>query len=242
MYWNGREDENTTLMKKKVPIMLLFLMTCTVLQAQFYDFSAVSPSGHRLYYSILPGGVEVSPPGYDEHNPWQGYEKPSGDLVIPSTVRYGDTVYSVIELHSHCFLECNDLRSVVLPSTLKVIGVYAMAGCRGLKGLLTVPEGVEHVGNYAFCCSGMSAMQLPTTLRTIGYSAFQDCEHLAYIEVPDGVEHIGEKAFLYIPQVVYSGRATGAPWGAAVYNGKATASWLRALLPHSTVHGDSGTD
>jgi len=227
-------------MKPIFTLALLLIVACGLLQAQIYDFTAVSPSGHMLYYNRLPGGVSVVHPSHDEHNPWKGFDKPSGSLVIPAKVEHNGQTYTVLSIAECCFLECNNLDSITLPSTLKSIGRYAIAGCRALRGVVVVPEGVTELGNYAFCCSGMSNVVLPSTLKKIGFSAFQDCDRLSYVVVPDGVSSIGDKAFHQIPSVVYGGNATGAPWGAALLNGRTTQASLRAYLPTITEQGTSG--
>ena len=232
--------ECVNVLVKRLFIALFCLWTCVPVEAQYYDFTATAPTGQTLYFMILPDGVGVTHPGWDEHNPWQGYTKPSGTLEIPAQVRWGDSLYAVVELSSLCFLECNDLTALVLPPTLRRIERYAVAGCRGLRGALVVPGGVEVVGNYAFCCSWMDAVVLPPSLKKIGYSAFQDCQRLAFVEVPSSVVAIGKDAFLYVPSVRYHGAASGAPWGAAVLNGRATAASLGSFLPHATRHGGSG--
>jgi len=226
-------------MKSLFCLVAFVLAASHLLLAQIYDFTAVSPSGHTLYYNMLPGGVSVVHPSHDEHNPWKGFDKPSGVLVVPAEVQHNGNSYTVLAIAECCFLECNDLDSIVLPPTLKSIGRYAIAGCRALRGVVVVPEGVSELGNYAFCCSGMSNVVLPTSLKKIGFSAFQDCDHLSYVVVPDGVSIIGDKAFLHVPSVFYGGNASGAPWGAAVVNGRTTQASLRAYLPAITEQGDA---
>lgn len=227
-------------LRGKIISLALMMAVAVTAQAQLYDFMATAPTGQILYFQRLSDGVGVVHPGWDEHNPWQGYDKPAGALVIPDQVCYHDTLFTVVEVCSCCFLECNNLTSITLPTTLRRIERYAVAGCRALRGVLVVPDGVEVVGNYAFCCSGMDAVVLPATLKEIGYSAFQDCQRLAFVEVPSSVATIGKDAFFFVPSVRYHGTATGAPWGAAVLNGAATAASLGSFLPHITRHGGSG--
>jgi len=227
-------------MRLPLLFILLTFVICPIASAQYYDFSAIAPSGQKLYYTIEKEGLSVRPPGFDDHNPWQGYDKPTGDLVIPDHVRYRDTTYAVVEISGCCFLECGDLRSITLPSTLRRISHYSIAGCRSLKGAIVVPEGVTEIDNYAFCCSSMRFVILPNSLKTIGSSAFQDCDQLSYISVPVGVESIGENAFLHVPSVIFAGKATGAPWGAVLLNGKTSSSYIINYIPHIMKHGDNG--
>ncbi|MFN2901409.1 leucine-rich repeat domain-containing protein, partial [Escherichia coli] len=60
---------------------------------------------------------------------------------------------------------------------------------------MTVPQGVEKIGEYAFQSSRLSAILLPDSLREIGAEAFAHCfTHLSSLAIPQGVEEIGEGA------------------------------------------------
>lgn len=227
-------------MRKLLFIILFNIIACTGTEAQYYDFTATAPSGQTLYCAILADGVGVTHPGWDEHNPWKGFDKPEGDLVIPDSVCHNGVTYPVVALLALCFLECQNLTSITLPPTLRLIERYAVGGCRGVRGHIIVPESVEEIDNYAFCCTFMSAVTLPQSLRKIGYSAFENCHYLAYISVPSGVADIGKDAFRNIPLVIYHGKAHGAPWGAAVLNGTTKPDYIKAILPFVIRHGGSG--
>lgn len=61
---------------------------------------------------------------------------------------------------------------------------------------ITVEEGVETIGKYAFNrLNKATSVSLPTTLKTIGYNAFRYCSALADVTIPDGVELIDAYAF-----------------------------------------------
>lgn len=227
-------------MRKRLHIILLFTLVCAAAKAQYYDFTAKAPTGQTLYYVLLSNGVGVTHPGWEEHNPWQGFDKPEGELIIPDSVHYKGVTYPVVSLEPLCFLECQNITSITLPATLRKIKRYAMAGCRSIRGTLVVPDGITEIDNYAFCCTFMSAVQLPQSLRKIGYSAFENCQYLAIITIPSGVVSIGRDAFRNIPLVVYHGKASGAPWGATLLNGATQPSYIKAYLPFIIRHGDSG--
>ncbi len=53
-------------------------------------------------------------PGWDEHNLWKGFDKPTGDLVVPAQVLHKGVAYDVVEVCRCCFLECNDRTSILL--------------------------------------------------------------------------------------------------------------------------------
>ncbi len=83
------------------------------------------------------------------------------------------------------FNSCKNLSSVVLPSTLKVIGDGAFEGCSSLKSI-DLPEGLLYIDCYAFYISGLTSINLPKSLRVINYAAFTNCNSLAEIQIPAG--------------------------------------------------------
>lgn len=104
-------------------------MALCATSAWAYDFSAVSPSGHRLYYFIRNGSVFVTSQ-YTSSPYYLTY--PTGNLVIPESVTYGGNTYSVASIGVNAFRGCSGLTSVTIPSSVTSIGSDAFRGCSGL--------------------------------------------------------------------------------------------------------------
>ena len=105
-------------------------------------------------------------------------------------------------LPTEAFLECTNIKSVILPNTLTAIGTQAFWGSSLVS--ISIPASVETIGGSAFedCTSLQSVMfEKGTQLKTIegGYqgrrSAFYNCTSLTKIEIPASVETIGWIAF-----------------------------------------------
>lgn len=83
--------------------MKKFLFLCASLfvviqTALGYDFSAVAPSGQTLYYDMMGNNkVAVTRPGDNS------YSSLTGNLIIPSSVTYGNDVYTVTEIGTGAF-------------------------------------------------------------------------------------------------------------------------------------------
>lgn len=59
-----------------------------------------------------------------------------------------------------------------------------------------IPEGVTHIGDYAFCnCSFLSNVNMPNSITFIGYEAFSGCNGLASVTIGKAVKQIEAKAF-----------------------------------------------
>ena len=88
-----------------------------------------------------------------------------------------------------------------LPDGLTTIGNYAFYWC-GLSGTLDIPASVTSIGNFAFYHCVLTAVNIPgakdtegNALTTIGSSAFQFCESLATVTLGDGIKTIEGGAF-----------------------------------------------
>ncbi len=91
------------------------------------------------------------------------------------------------------FNDCNLLKTVNLPSTLKKIGDHAFSGCSSIESL-TIPEGVEEIGMWALANLPLSSIHLPSTLKRIGSYAFQGSA-LTEIDIPASVTTLGYGVF-----------------------------------------------
>ena len=206
---------------KKVIILLfsLFIALPSVWAVQ-YDFSAVVPSGQTLFFKIESSGVSVvsqysqysqySVSNYDSNN------RPSGSLVIPSSISNGSSTYSVVSIGAYAFRDCVGLTSVTIPNTVTSIGRNAFAGCTGLTSM-TIPNSVTAIdGAFVGCenlisvvlpntissidgafsgCGSLTTISIPSSVTTIGFMTFYDCASLQSITLPHGVTTIADNAF-----------------------------------------------
>lgn len=92
-----------------------------------------------------------------------------------------------------------NLRSLVLPSSLKGMAREALSGMRGLMySTLEIPEGVTKIGVLALAYNEeMNGMELilPNTLDTIETSAFFACGYKCELKLSDNITYIGGGAF-----------------------------------------------
>lgn len=180
-------------MKKVLCSVVLQMIGINILFAS-YDFSSVCSTGQTLYYNFVNNGNNTSVEVTAENagiNPNYSV-RPTGVLIIPSSVTYGGTSYSVT-----------------------AIGQYAFHRCAGLVSV-TIPNTVASIGDYAFQeCTGLSNVNIPNSVVSIGRQAFYQCQSLINIAVPNSVNSIGYWAFASgITNVYYGGTAPGSPWGA----------------------------
>ena len=82
-----------------------------------------------IYYNFKgTGAVEVT---YKDKN----YNSYSGNVVIPASVTYNGTTYSVTGIGTYAFRESPDLTDVTIPSSVTTIGSLAFYCCTGLASI-----------------------------------------------------------------------------------------------------------
>lgn len=74
-----------------------------------------------------------------------------------------------------------NVRSVVLPSTLKKVGQFAFT--RVPITSVALPEGLEEIGYSAFANTGLRSLKLPQSLRRVGPEAFSTCLNLVAVDL-----------------------------------------------------------
>lgn len=150
--------------------------------------------GQTLTYTIVDKNEKTcqtkswnNAAGFSENNN-------SGDLVIPDYAYNGNTAYEVIAIGENSFYWNQVLTSVVIPNTVKHIGISAFGHCSKLTSI-KIPESVTHIGESAFSGSNLSSVKIPESVTTIGVGAFSYCSNLSSVEIPESVTTIDESAF-----------------------------------------------
>lgn len=79
------------------------------------------------------------------------------------------------------------LNAIIMPSTLKSIGIGTFYGCSNLTSI-TIPNSVTSIGSQAFRgCTGLTDISIGTGVTTILWGAFWGCSGLTSIIIPDNV-------------------------------------------------------
>ncbi|MBQ7872292.1 MAG: leucine-rich repeat protein, partial [Oscillospiraceae bacterium] len=123
--------------------------------------------------------------GYGGWNPseWSGVWNPD-TLTIPGTLKSwhtsafaGNRYTSIVveegvdHIGDYGFYGNLDVENITLPSSLRVIEANSMANMSSLHEL-SIPEGLEYIGEQAFFGTPLESIDLPDSLQYIGTQAF----------------------------------------------------------------------
>ena len=160
-----------------------------------YDFSAVCETGQTLYYQICDyNNYQVAIIAPNTTN-WNGYVKPIGNLVIPSSVNYDGVDYTIVSVGARAFFECSELTSVEVPNSVTYIGERAFSYDYALETII-LPVGITTIEGLTFTnCQSLTSITLPDSLTSIKGKAFQFCESLPSISFPNTLQSIAYDAF-----------------------------------------------
>ena len=95
----------------------------------------------------------------------------------------------------HLYMNGEEIKDLVIPSTVTSIGGYAFYGCKGLTSV-TIPNSVTSIGGAAFeDCTSLTSITIPNSVTSIKWETFSGCCNLTSITIPSSVTSIGEGAF-----------------------------------------------
>ena len=121
-------------------------------------------------------------------------------LVIPYTSPDGDTVTSVAD---YAFTMVETIESLVLPYTVKSIGLNSFAGCSLSE--IDFGNGIEYIGKCAFNSANyLTSVYIPDSVKTIDQGAFCWCARLKNVSVGNGLITLEQQAFANSPGVLYT--------------------------------------
>ena len=103
----------------------------------------------------------------------------------------------ITKIPDYAFCDCKNLTgAIVIPNSVKEIGILAFGNCTGLNGTLTLSNKLGKIWDSAFYNSGFTGtLKLPNSLTNIGKTAFMECKYFTSLELSNALSVIPESAF-----------------------------------------------
>lgn len=171
------------------------------LEMDGYDISAADrtyTAGENImaYYFeadgvlLFEGNGAMTEWGTDKDVPWVN------ETVNTAIIGEGITTVGAYALCYHA-----ELSEVSLPSTLKIIGDYAICETyssyqtKGNLRNVDIPDSVEKIGDFAFRGNALETIRIPDSVSSIGNNAFACCRDATSLSIGAGVTDLKERAF-----------------------------------------------
>ena len=170
-------------------LLAIACLLCSIV-ASAHDFEV-----DGIYYDIISETDKIVEVTYSGSYYSENYDRYTGSVVIPETVTYNGTTYSVTSIGAYAFWGREGLTEVTIPNSVTSIGDWAFYGCTGLTSV-TIGNSVTSIGECAFdACYGLTEITIPNSVTSIGDYTFYDCTGLRTVTIGSGVQEIGNYAF-----------------------------------------------
>ena len=171
-------------MKTIKHLFIVLLLLCTT-AATAHNFEVDS-----IYYNVLSYTDKTVAVSYRGTSSSHYSNEYTGSIVIPESVTYDATTYSVTSIGSSAFSGCTGLTSIEIPNSVTSIGGSAFSGCTGLTSI-EIPNSVTSIGKWAFSnCSGLTSITIPHSVTIIESDAFRGCTSLKELRIEDGEDEL----------------------------------------------------
>ena len=101
---------------------------------------------------------------------------------------------TVTKIGSQAFSECVNLTEIDIPSSVKTIGDAAFQNCIWLTKV-SLPEGLTKLGYRLFKNTGVKKITIPSSVTEFANEVFTDCLNLTEIEIPSATTKFGTRIF-----------------------------------------------
>ena len=162
--------------------------------------SGVLEETDESYFDITEDGV-ISLKNFDDYY-YNRSEWPIENVVIPKevngieVVEIGEAMFKAMNHISGVSNSIsNNLKTVVIPDTVKVIRKEAFEYCKELTKV-EIPNSVKIISAQAFNnCSSLSVITIPNNITSIGEWAFAGCTSIENITIPSSVINMDRGVF-----------------------------------------------
>ena len=158
-----------------------------------------------IYYEITNAETKEVAVTFKGDNRNDYHNEYSGSVVIPETINYKGTTYSVTSIGDYAFYYCYYMTSISIPKSVTNIGYEAFYHSTGIEQIKVDSENI-YFDSRENCnaiihtetntlLTGCRNSIIPNSVTSIADLAFFNCSFLTKIIIPNSVTSIGAKAF-----------------------------------------------
>lgn len=177
--WGGRYDGFYT----SAPLYYLGPSVITGIRPSDTDIKEIDGLKYMLYKNGTAAIIEYMSGGMDEEN---------GEIVIPSTVTDGGTVYKVTRIYQRAFYNKGHFTKMVLGDNIEAIDAFAFI--YSTIDELVVSDKIQAVPDEAFQVAGIQKLTIGASIQRIGKKAFYLCP-LTDVVCKSPAFEVGDQAF-----------------------------------------------
>ena len=186
------------------------LLDCTTLEYTIYDNAKYFGTEENPYFALITA-KNTGITGCQIHPDTRNIQ--CGAFALCSNLKSIVIPEGVTVIGDDAFSRCYQLKSVSLPDSLTTLGVSAFEHSALTE--IAIPEGITSIeyGTFSYC--SLKNVEIPESVTAIADNAFTGCANLTSITIPNSVTTIGAVAFYEcsgLKTVYYVG--TEAQWNA----------------------------
>ncbi len=117
-------------------------------------------------------------------------------VTVPETI----DGFPVSRIEDSCFRDHTEIRQVILPESVSVLGEKVFYGCTALTEI-NIPAALREIEGWTFAHTGLTQVTLRDTVKKLGYGSFYSCVKLESVFLPETITKIGEDTFRMCPRL-----------------------------------------
>lgn len=118
-----------------------------------------------------------------------------GDIVINSTITWEGIDYTVESTADYSFMGCEQMTSIVLPSTLRRLGKSTFWNCSALTSCIIPDYTIDTIPYYALTGTALTEFRIPEGVVYIEQHSFDEMKKLERVYLPNSVQEVSPYAF-----------------------------------------------
>ena len=172
-------------MKRIMFLMALVLMSLSI----FSDTVEKDGISYNLNYDTKEAAVTA------------GTNKYKGDITIPTFIEVNEQIFKVTSIEDAGFADCDELKSVIIPSSINKIGLGIFSGCNELTNVVVSNDNMVYDSRYDcnaiietetnMLLAGCNNSTIPYSVRSIAGRAFENCTKMKNVNIPNSMIEFG---------------------------------------------------